>query len=308
MAQVTVIMPVLNGMPYLPEALASLEAQTLRDFEVILWDNGSTDGSLEEARKWIPRRLPGRVVSGEPLPLHQCLARLVEETKTELSARMDADDVCLPHRFEQQVRYLAQNPDVSLVGCQIECINSQGNILPKDSWTQFPLEHQDIVTQMLFSCALFHPGITFRTEAVRRCGNYAVPSPVEDLDLYLRLVQVARVANLSTVCIHYRIHSKSICALARQEDRHSDLVTATIAGYADVLFGIKSATYLQLRNQAYFPAILPLFRSALFRARGRLPVFIRLVCAPTFVFIGRCLTGKRDYISKLMFRMIELLI
>jgi glycosyltransferase involved in cell wall biosynthesis len=70
-------------MPYLTEALASLEAQTFRDFEVCLWDNGSTDGSLEEARRWIPGRLKGRVVADRPLPLHECLAKRVEEARTE---------------------------------------------------------------------------------------------------------------------------------------------------------------------------------------------------------------------------------
>jgi glycosyltransferase involved in cell wall biosynthesis len=75
--RLTVILPVLNAMPYLTEALASLEAQTFRDFEVCLWDNGSTDGSLEEARRWIPGRLKGRVVADRPLPLHECFARML---------------------------------------------------------------------------------------------------------------------------------------------------------------------------------------------------------------------------------------
>jgi glycosyltransferase involved in cell wall biosynthesis len=104
MPTVTVIIPVLNAMPYLTEALASLEAQTFKDFEVCLWDNGSTDGSMEEAKRWIPAILPGRVVTGRPLPLHECLAAMVEDARTEFIARMDGDDVCLPKRFEKQIR------------------------------------------------------------------------------------------------------------------------------------------------------------------------------------------------------------
>jgi glycosyltransferase involved in cell wall biosynthesis len=307
MALLTVILPVLNGMPYLCEALASLKAQTFRDFEVFLWDNGSTDGTLEEARKWIPSRIPGRVVTEEPLPLHLCLARMVEETQTEFCARMDADDVCLPHRFEQEIRYLEQNPDVSLVGCQIECIDPQGNFLPKENWARFPVCHEDIVTQMLFSCSLFHPGILFRTKTILDCGNYAVASPVEDLDLYLRIVQSARVANLSSVCMHYRIHPKSICAIAREGNQHEDLLRATVARYVEVIFGISPATYLQLRSQSYPLAILALLRSAFHQTWNKPHSLISIVFTPTFVFIGRCLTGKRDFVSKAVFRMIEFL-
>ena len=307
MSSLTVILPVLNGMPYLSEALASLEAQTFRDFEIILWDNGSTDGTQEEARKWIPSRLPGRVVTEEPLPLHLCLARMVKETRTEFCARMDADDICLPHRFEQEIRCLEQNPDVSLVGCQIECIDPQGNLLPKENWTRFPVGHEDIVTQMLFSCSLFHPGILFRTETIRDCGNYAVASPVEDLDLYLRIVQSSRVANLSSVCMHYRIHPKSICAIAREGNQHEDLLRATVARYVEILFGINSETYFQLRSHSHPLAVLPLLRSAFFRARKKPHSLLTIVFTPTFVFIGRCLTGKRDFVSKAVFRMIEFL-
>ena len=71
MSLITIIIPILNAMPYLTEALASLEAQTFRSFEVCLWDNGSTDGSVEEAQRWIPGRLRGRVVCGNPLPRHE---------------------------------------------------------------------------------------------------------------------------------------------------------------------------------------------------------------------------------------------
>ena len=100
MRRLSVVLPVLNAMPYLPEALASLEAQTFRDFEVCLWDNGSTDGSAEEARRWIPGRLPGRVVTGRPLPLHECLATMVEEAQTEFVVRMDGDDLIAPNKLE----------------------------------------------------------------------------------------------------------------------------------------------------------------------------------------------------------------
>jgi glycosyltransferase involved in cell wall biosynthesis len=305
-AVLTVILPVLNGMPYLREALASLETQTRRDFEVVLWDNGSTDGTVDEARRWIPSRLPGRVVTGQPLPLHLCLARMVEETKTEFCARMDADDVCLPRRFELELRYLEQNPAVSLVGCQIECIDGDGNRMPKEGWARYPVEHRDIVTQLLFNSPFSHPAILFRTGAVLQVGNYATPAPVEDIDLYLRLVQAFTVANLPSVELHYRLHAKSICAGAKVENRHENLAIAATAAQARRLFGIESATYLRLRHKTHPLSVWPLGQSAWYRSRKNRRRFISLVRSATFLFIGRCLTGKRDYVSKFVFKIIEM--
>src|SRR5438552_5677499 len=104
--RVTWLMPVKNGMPYLSETLASIEAQTYRDWEILVWDNGSTDGTLDELRRWIPSRLPGRIIDNRPLSLGNSLAALVEAAGTELCARIDADDVNYPERLERQVAFL----------------------------------------------------------------------------------------------------------------------------------------------------------------------------------------------------------
>src|SRR5437763_1462931 len=89
---VTWLMPVKNGMPYLPHTLRSIEAQTYKNWRVLASDNGSTDGTLEELQRWIPSRLPGRIIADEPLSLGKSLARLVGKAETELCARSDVDD------------------------------------------------------------------------------------------------------------------------------------------------------------------------------------------------------------------------
>ena len=80
-------MAVKNGMPYLPETLASIEAQTYRDWEIVVWDNGSTDGTLDELRRWIPSRLAGRVIYGNPLSLGTSLAKLVETARSNMNRK-----------------------------------------------------------------------------------------------------------------------------------------------------------------------------------------------------------------------------
>src|SRR5215207_6266637 len=107
------LLPVKNGMPYLPETLASIAAQTCGDYQVLAWDNGSTDGSIEELRSWIPSRLPGCVIVDRPAGLGACLAMMVEASETEFCARIDADDVNVPSRLEIQLKFLRNNPEVS---------------------------------------------------------------------------------------------------------------------------------------------------------------------------------------------------
>ena len=111
---VTLLMPVFNGMPFLPETLESIERQDYKNWEIIVWDNGSTDGTLEELHRWIPTRLPGRVISGEPLKLGPSFARLVEAARSELCARIDADDVMFPKRLTMQVAFMQEHPEVGV--------------------------------------------------------------------------------------------------------------------------------------------------------------------------------------------------
>jgi glycosyltransferase involved in cell wall biosynthesis len=301
MSFITVIIPILNAMPYLPEALASLEAQTFKNFEVCLWDNGSTDGSVEEARRWISHRLPGRVVTGNPLPLHQCLARMVEEAKTEFVARMDGDDVCVPQRFEWQVGALVSRSELGIVGGQCPLIDRDGKLLGVSH--PGPLSHDDILSEMMLRSALTHPALMFRREAILRAGNYIRPKPVEDLDLYLRMAGSCEFANLGQEILRYRIHPKSICQ-SDLEGQQGEMVDV-VAQHAPAVYGMQSAQYRKLRAKKSFCAISLLLRSACYRSRGDVHCLRRIIFSPSFIGIGRCLTGARDYTSKIAFRVLE---
>src|SRR5580704_17809473 len=163
-ARVTWLLPVKNGMPFLPEALASLERQTYRDWEVLAWDNGSIDGSVEELNRWIPQRLPGRVVTGRPLRLGKSLAEMVMMARTSLCARIDADDICLPKRLERQVAFLETHPTVAALGSQYIVMDTLGKL----HGIQFPLPNHpiDCACALLFHNSIAHPSVLFRRDAV----------------------------------------------------------------------------------------------------------------------------------------------
>ena len=302
---ITVIIPILNAMPYLPEALASLEVQTFRDFEVCLWDNGSTDGSAEEAQRWIPGRLPGRVVTGRPLPLHECLAAMVEETKTEFVARMDGDDVCVPQRFQLQMGFLSLNPEVVLVGGQIECMDSEGKTLTKEMWAEYPQTHSEIVSRMMILGPFNHPSILFRRDSILQVGNYKVPAPVEDHNLYLELVQKYHVANLQQVLTRYRLHSSSICANASRGGIHNQKALEANIMHSERVWGIDPETFQKLRGKCHPCCILPLFLSAWRRSRRENLPALSIAKGSAFIYAGRCMAAKYDLISKMAFRFLD---
>ncbi|TDU71397.1 glycosyl transferase family 2 [Prosthecobacter fusiformis] len=301
MPKISVVLPVLNGLPYLIDALASLESQTCQDFELLLWDNGSNDGTVMEARKWIPSRLPGRVISGNPLPLHECLARLVVLSTTEFCARMDADDVALPDRFSKQLSALINNPKLAMVGGQCINIDAEGQILELQE--SLPLTHDDIVTQMLVRSALTHPALMFRRSAVLQAGNYSFPKPVEDLDLYLRIVNLFEVCNLSSPVLYYRLHDSSVCHQNRE--LQSKQASERICKHVRQTYGFSESSYHKLQANRCFCTLALLLWSAFYRAGWRPLSFFRIVFSHTFVESGRCLTRRSDWLSRAGFRFLK---
>jgi hypothetical protein len=246
--RVTWLLPVKNGMPYITETLASIGAQTYRDWEVLAWDNGSTDGTADELRRWIPSRLPGRVVADEPLSLGVSLARLVEQAPTELCARIDADDVNLPGRLSEQVAFLSARPEVGAVGTWVEHIDEQGRVRPCPEAWNLPTEDAELRWHARWATPLHHPTVMFRRSVVLDAGNYADRMPYEDHDLWLRVALVAGLANIPRPLVRYRVHSASVTARASGAGRAGQHPVAAL--HAGSLFGdTEAGAALELRDK-----------------------------------------------------------
>jgi glycosyltransferase involved in cell wall biosynthesis len=189
MNKVTWLMPILNGMPYLPEALESLRTQTYGKAEVLVWDNGSTDGTLEVLDQWIPHKIPGRVYRDRPLSLGLSLRALVEEAKTPLCARMDADDISLPTRLERQIAHLEAHPEMA-ANCT-DYIRVDEQLKPSLGHPWHPRSYTDILHGLLFACRFSHPSVLFWRDKVLDVGSFqdnSVPEAPywpEDYDLWL---------------------------------------------------------------------------------------------------------------------------
>jgi glycosyltransferase involved in cell wall biosynthesis len=304
MTCLTVIIPALNAMPYLPQALASLNDQTFKDFEVLFWDNGSTDGTVSEALRWIPQRLPGRVVSNQPMPLHLCLARMVEEANTTYLARMDADDICLPHRFATQLEMMSSDPGLAVVGSFYRQINSSDELLPDP--IPFPVDYVDLLGAFLTCNAILHPAVMFRREVVISAGNYSpCPAPCEDYDLWMRVAKTHRLGNIGINLLFYRVHERGIINSFRDRGVLEEPNLRCIQRHSSELFGLSPQRYGLLRRNEIIVSAFVLIPVALKIARRAQVSLSRVLGSSAFLYSARCLTSRRDIISRLFWRLCE---
>ena len=199
------LMSVHNAMPYLEEALNSMQAQTYPNHQALVYDNCSTDNTLDELRRWIPERIQGKIYEGRDvagcfIPLGKALAFLVEEAPTEFCARMDGDDVCLPERLALQVAFLSTHMSAGIVGCQASLIDEEGRNIGRYA---FPTDDADLRWLLRWQPLLCHPSVMFRKSVILDAGNYD-DSLWEDASLWIRVAKITEIYNLSESLIRYR--------------------------------------------------------------------------------------------------------
>jgi hypothetical protein len=204
---VSVVVPTYNAAPYVREALASVLAQDFTEFELLVIDDGSTDGTAAVLQEFAADPRVRLLRNERNMGLIATLHRAYGKCSAPLIARMDSDDVCEPTRFRRQVQFLRSHPDVSLVGGAIRFF---GNVAP--NVFSFPLTHEGIRPAMLFYCPLAHPALMFRRELVAS-GLLRYDDAfkhAEDYHLWSRLLLKARAANLPEVVLHYRLHAQQV--------------------------------------------------------------------------------------------------
>jgi glycosyltransferase involved in cell wall biosynthesis len=207
---VSVLLPVYNCEAYLPTALASLEAQTLRDFEIIAIDDGSIDGSgaLLDARA--AHDLRYRIIHQANGGIVAALNRGLSMARGRAVARMDGDDIARADRLERQLAFLDAEPDVVAVGSILRLIDSEGRVTqsqrPPSSSRQ-----TDLSRFPPFVRTVPHPTLMARREAMVALGGYRPFFPhAEDHDLLLRLAMLGRIELLGEYLLDYRVHGAAV--------------------------------------------------------------------------------------------------
>ncbi|WP_051185152.1 glycosyltransferase family 2 protein [Desulfatiglans anilini] len=206
---VSVVMPVYNAGSYLAEAVESILNQTFCDFEFIIIDDGSTDGSgdiLEEYRTMDDRI---KVCHQKNSGVIRALNRGCRLAQGPLLFRMDADDISLPRRFERQIRFLDKHPEVGALGTWFERFSGEG----KDAGVgALPTQPMSTIWGLLFGSPISHPTVAMRKAVLEKSGYYREGANyIEDRDLWLRMSKISRLMNIPEIHLRYRVHEQSIC-------------------------------------------------------------------------------------------------
>ena len=207
---ISVILPVYNAEFYLKEAVESILNQTYTNFELIILNDGSSDNSLqiiEELMKYDSRIV---LVNRENKGLVYTLNEGIKLAKGKYIARMDADDISLPNRFEKQIR-LMENKNLDICGSHFLLIDKQNNI---QGLNLTPINHNMCVLSLASKVPFAHPSVMIRKEFLLKNNLLYGQSEykiAEDFDLWMRMYEKdAKFGNVNDILFRYRIVNNSL--------------------------------------------------------------------------------------------------
>ena len=210
-------MPVRNGGRYLELAVASIIAQTMREWELIAIDDGSTDATMSILQRFAAADGRITVLSGEGTGIVAALNQGIAASRSELIARMDADDIAMPERLARQIELMAARPDLLASGSTAIRIDTFGKVtglfsVPTDA---FAISHE-----MMRRSPFIHPTMIIRRGALMAAGGYRPGCAyAEDYDLWLRMEEAGLLANLAEPTLWFRVHKEQTSQTKRLAQR-----------------------------------------------------------------------------------------
>ena len=215
--KISVIMSVYNSEKYLKEAVKSILDQTFTDFEFIITDDRSTDNSLSILEKY--EKTDDRIVlvkNSENVGLTINLNRMIDLAKGDYIARMDADDISLPMRLKTQYDFMEINPEIGVLGTHSKTfgLGVKEKILPR------PISHEEIKANLLFENPMVHSSIFFRRSVINSQDTFYNEEfkIMQDYELWTRIINKTKFANLGEVLLEYRTSDTNICAVSEKKE------------------------------------------------------------------------------------------
>ena len=214
--RVSVILPAYNAARYLRPAVESILYQSFADFELIAVDDGSTDDTKLILKRFAARDARVKLISRPNTGYVRAMQDAIHASQGEYLARMDADDLAHPARLTMQVAHLDAHLDVSVVGSSYDLIDDAGRYLRTQ--TQ-PADDATLQQQCLAGTTpICHPTALIRRSDFDRVGGYdPAACPAEDLDLWLRLGEIGKLACLPDRLMKYRLHPNSVSETRQAE-------------------------------------------------------------------------------------------
>ena len=242
---ISVVLPVYNAEAYVSEAVESILAQTFTDFELIIINDGSTDGSRAILRELATRDTRIVLIERPNGGLVSALNDSLEMARAELIARMDADDVAMPERFALQHARMIEEPELAVLGGFFNIIDRDGAIIRL--YDNLPLTPAAAMRFVKHGCPVHHPAVMMRRDAVLKAGGYRKAfCHAEDYDLWLRMSDLGHaIANLPQPLLNYREHGANVSAVHWEAQRRSTILSRLAhrvrkAGLPDPFEGVET--------------------------------------------------------------------
>ena len=218
----TILLPFRNAASTLPGAIESIQNQTFGEWELQLLNDGSTDEGATIADDFAAGDSRIRVSHLSPMGIVNALNHGMEHSKADVFARMDADDVCYPERFEKQMTLLQTCPEVDLVSCRVTFGGNrekQAGYARHVDWQNELVTHEDMFLNRFADAPVAHPSVMFRRSAVEKYGGYREGNFPEDFDMWLRWLGAgARFAKVPEPLLTWNDPPDR---LSRKDDRYS---------------------------------------------------------------------------------------
>lgn len=213
---ISVVMCCYNEQLYIRDAIESVLNQTHKDFEFVIWNDGSNDDTEKIIKSYKDDRI--RYFYHENTGLGMALRLACQEVRGKYIARMDCDDICMPDRLAKQVAFLEANPDYVLCSTGVYYMDADGNVLGR----RFPaIKDKQIRSRIT---AITHPATMFRTEAYNKCGGYYPLRSAQDRILWSRLLREGKFSNLKEALLKYRMVSTSVSHVIQDETTYGKMI------------------------------------------------------------------------------------
>ncbi|PST65933.1 glycosyltransferase family 2 protein [Shewanella algae] len=202
--EVSVVLPVFNAENFIGEAINSILNQSFNNFELIIINDGSSDNSLQVLEKYTsdPRV---RIVNQKNKGLVYSLNIAISMARGKYIARMDADDICLPNRLEEQVKYIKKY-NLDVVGSWVQVFDDSGYF----EILSFPEKEIDNKYTLLFKSSLAHPSVLIKKQ-VFDLVCYRDDELCEDYDLWCQcILNDMKIGNVPKILLNYRRHDNQI--------------------------------------------------------------------------------------------------
>lgn len=216
---ITVILPVYNSIKYIKECLDSISKQTFTDWKLLIFDDGSTDGTLEYLEDWVKSEDRAFLYKRNQSYIAN-LNEGIDLSDTKYIARMDADDIMYPERLQTQFKFMEAHTDIDLVCSSVECIKEDGSSNGYFG-AFFPEQIMD-ASDLMFMNQIVHPSVLIRTESIKKNNiryneefKYA-----EDWEMWTHMLEKRmNLYSLRTSLLKYRIVEKSMSRTHQEEIR-----------------------------------------------------------------------------------------